>query len=59
MQSFEWLQYQIVSKQVVFEDWGISSFDWVVSWSDLFVMALIAEIFALGVKLQEEQEFTI
>ena len=59
MQSFEWLQYQIVSKQVVLENLGISSFDWVVSWSDLFVMALIAEIFALGVKLQEEQEFTI
>lgn len=30
-----------------------------VEWSSLFVMMLLTEIFAAGVKLQEEQDLTI
>ncbi len=59
IQIYQWLCYRYASKQVAFQDFAIGSFETTVGWSDFFLMALIVEIFAIGVKLQEEQELTI
>lgn len=55
----EWLTYQLVAKQTEMPGYIIKGYEFTMSWSDIFLMFLIAEIFALGVKLQEEQELTI
>ena len=59
IQIFEWFSYRIACNQLVIDNFGFSDYKWLTSWSDVFLMVLIVEIFAKGVKLQEEQELTI
>lgn len=56
---FDWLMYRIVASQTIIPGYTIGSYEFAMSWSDMFLMFLFTEIFALGVKLQEEQELTI
>lgn len=56
---YDWLMYRIVASQTVIPGFTIGSYEFAISWSDMFLMFLFTEIFALGVKLQEEQELTI
>lgn len=56
---YDWLMYHCVAKQTIMPGYVISNYEFAISWSDMFLMFLFAEIFALGVKLQEEQELTI
>lgn len=56
---FDWLMYRIVASQTIIPGYSIGSYEFAISWSDMFLMFLFTEIFALGVKLQEEQELTI
>lgn len=58
-QLLEWYSYHVISKQVVLPDMVIANYEGIIGWSDIFLMVLIVEIFAKGVKLQEEQELTI
>ena len=56
---YDWLIYHCVANQTVIPGYVISNYEFAIGWSDMFLMLLFAEIFALGVKLQEEQELTI
>lgn len=55
----EWLTYRYVAARVELPGFSIEPYDNVMNWSDMLLTLLIVEIFALGVKLQEEQELTI
>ena len=56
---YDWLVYHCIANQTTVAGYVISNYEFAISWSDMFLMLLFAEIFALGVKLQEEQELTI
>ena len=56
---YDWLIYHCVANQTKVPGYVISNYEFAISWSDMFLMLLFAEIFAWGVKLQEEQELTI
>lgn len=56
---YDWLIYHYLSTQTIVPGYVVGSYEFAISWSDMFLMFLFTEIFALGVKLQEEQELTI
>ena len=55
----DWVCYRCVASQTIMPGYVVGNYEFAVSWSDMFLMCLFAEIFALGVKLQGEQELTI
>ncbi len=58
-QLIDWFTYHYISRQITLDGYLISDYETIVSWGDIFLVVLIVEIFAKGVKLQEEQELTI
>ena len=59
MQLVDWISYQYISSQVELSNYAIGAYEGVVGWADILFMVLIVEIFAKGVKLQQEQALTI
>ena len=56
----EWILERAALQQIQLPGYEITGIDKTyVEWSSLFVMMLLTEIFAAGVKLQEEQDLTI
>lgn len=55
----EWLDHLEVTKQVVLKGYEIKGFHLSADWTLLVIMILFTEIFAVGVKIKEEQELTI
>lgn len=56
----EWMLEKAAVQQIQLPGYEITGIDKTyVEWSSLFVMMLLTEIFAAGVKLQEEQDLTI
>lgn len=55
----EWLNYVEVVKQVSLPGYEIKGFSMSEDWISLVVIVLFTEIFAVGVKMKEEQDLTI
>lgn len=55
----EWLNYIEVVKQVSLPGYEIKGFSMSEDWVSLVVIVLFTEIFAVGVKMKEEQDLTI
>ena len=55
----EWLNYVEVVKQVSLPGYEIKDFSMSADWISLVVLVLFTEIFAVGVKMKEEQDLTI
>lgn len=55
----EWLAYMEVVKQVSLPGYEIKSFYLSGDWVSLVVIVLFTEIFAIGLKMKEEQDLTI
>ena len=55
----EWLDYLEVTKQIALKGYEIKGFHLSADWTLLVIMILFTEIFAVGVKIEEEQELTI
>lgn len=55
----EWLDYLEVTKQIALKGYEIKGFHLSADWTLLVIMILFTEIFAVGVKIKEEQELTI
>lgn len=55
----EWLDHLEVTKQVVLKGYEIKGFHLSADWTLLVIMILFTEIFAVGVKIKEEQDLTV
>ena len=59
MEAGSWLQYTEVASQVQFAGYEVASYTLKGEWLFYIILALLTEIFAVGVKLKEEQDLTI
>ena len=55
----EWFNYLEVTKQIVLPGYEVKSFEMSADWLLLVIVVLFTEIFAVGVKLKQEQDLTI
>lgn len=55
----EWLDHLEVTKQIVLKGYEIKDFHLSADWTLLVIMILFTEIFAVGVKIKEEQDLTV
>lgn len=55
----EWLDHLEVTKQIALKGYEIKDFHLSADWTLLVVMVLFTEIFAVGVKIKEEQDLTV
>ena len=55
----EWLDHLEVTKQVALKGYEIKDFHLSADWTLLVVLILFTEIFAVGVKIKEEQDLTV
>ena len=56
---FEWLDHLEVTKQIALKGYEMKDFHLSADWTLLVVMILFTEIFAVGVKIKEEQDLTV
>lgn len=59
MEVSAWLHYAEVASQVQFVGYEVLPYTLKIGWTANIVLALLTEIFAIGVKLKEEQDLTI
>lgn len=55
----EWLDHLTVTKQIALKGYEIKDFHLSADWTLLVVLILFTEIFAVGVKIKEEQDLTV
>lgn len=55
----EWFDYIEVVRQITFPGYEVKSFGMSADWVLLIVVVLFTEIFAVGVKMKEEQDLTV
>jgi len=55
----EWLNNMEIVKQIELVGYEVSGVKTAVSWTLLVIIILFTEIFAVGVKIKEEQDLTI
>ena len=55
----QWFMYHDMASQFVLDGYTAAGYSLKVSWVSYFLLALFTEIFAVGVKLKEEQDLTI
>lgn len=55
----EWLEHVEATRQIAFSGYEIKSFNMSADWVSLVVIVLFTEIFAVGVKIKQEQDLTI
>lgn len=59
MELHQWILYQSVAPQITLEGYEVASYSLTGAWFGYIMLALFTEIFAVGVKLKEEQDLTI
>lgn len=59
MELQRWIIYNSVSPQVNIEGYEVAGYSFICPWFSYIMLALFTEIFAVGVKLKEEQDLTI
>lgn len=59
MELQQWAIYEYMASQVVLEGYKVVGYTLEYPWFSYLLLALFTEIFAVGVKLKEEQDLTI
>lgn len=59
METYEYLLHKDAVSQIQFSGYELTSYALTFSWFSYLILALFTEIFAVGVKMKEEQDLTI
>lgn len=59
METYEYLLHKDAVSQIQFSGYKLTSYALTFSWFSYLILALFTEIFAVGVKMKEEQDLTI
>ena len=59
MENYEYLLHKDAVSQIQFSGYELTSYALTFSWFSYLILALFTEIFAVGVKMKEEQDLTI
>lgn len=59
METYEYFLHRDAVSQIQFSGYELTSYGLTFSWFSYLILALLTEIFAVGVKMKEEQDLTI